>query len=103
MGGQSLRIEWSNGAEKNLDAIEAYIAKDNPSAAAKTVLLIVRRVSEQLSKYPSSGRLGRVDNTRELIFPEFPYIVIYTIKQEIIFIVRVFHAAQDLDNLDIEP
>lgn len=98
-----MQIEWSKGAEKNLDAIEAYIAKDNPSAAAKTVLQIVRRVSEQLSKYPSSGRLGRVDNTRELIFPEFPYIVIYTIKQEIIFIVRVFHAAQDLDNLDIEP
>jgi toxin ParE1/3/4 len=102
MGGQSLRIEWSKGAGRNLDAIETYIAKENPLAAAKIVLKIVRRVSEHLSLYPSSGRIGRIDNTRELIFPEFPYIVIYTIKQETIFIVRVFHAAQDLESIHEE-
>lgn len=99
MGGESLQIEWSKGAERNLDSIEAYIAQDNPTAAAKTVLKIVRRTATQLSKHPSSGKPGRVNGTRELIFPEIPYIVIYTIQQETIFIVRVFHTAQDFNNL----
>lgn len=94
-----MRIEWSKGAEINLDSIEAYIAQDNPIAAAKTVLKIVKRTSTQLSKHPASGKAGRVDGTRELIFTDIPYIVIYTIQQEIIFIVRVFHTAQDFDNL----
>ncbi len=94
-----MRIEWSKGAEKNLDGIESYIAQDNPNAAAKIVLKIVRRTYDQLSKQPASGRPGRISGTRELIFPEIPYIVIYTLQEEIIYIIRVFHIAQDFENL----
>jgi toxin ParE1/3/4 len=99
MGGKSLRIEWTTGAERNLDSIEFYIAQDNPKAAAKAVLKIVRRVFDQLTQHPSSGKPGRITDTRELIFPELPYIVIYTVQQETIFILRVYHAAQDIKNL----
>lgn len=93
-----MRVEWTNGAERNLDAIERYIAQDNPAAAAKTVLKIVKRTFDQLSNQPSSGKPGRINGTRELIFSEFPYIVIYSIDNEVIFILRVFHAAQDIQN-----
>ena len=96
-----MRVEWTKGAESNLDAIEHYIAQDNPTAAAKTVLKIVRRTFDQLSKQPSSGKPGRINGTRELIFPELPYIVIYSIQQETIFILQVFHAAQDIQNLPV--
>jgi addiction module RelE/StbE family toxin len=102
VGGQSVQVEWSRGAQRNLDLIESYIAQDNPTAAAKTVLKIVKRTFAQLSKHPSSGKPGRIDGTRELIFTEFPYIVIYTIQQETIFIVRVFHTAQDIENIQTE-
>jgi len=99
MGVKGLRVEWTKGAERNLDAIEQYIAQDNPAAAAKTVLKIVRRTFAQLSKQPSSGKPGRINGTRELISPEFPYIVIYSIQQETIFILQVFHTAQDIQSL----
>jgi addiction module RelE/StbE family toxin len=99
MGGEGLRVEWSKGAERNLDSIEAYIARDNPAAAAKTVVKIVRRTFAQLSRHPASGKPGRINGTREIIFPEIPYIVIYTVQGEIIFILRVFHTAQDFENL----
>lgn len=93
-----MRIEWSKGAERNLDSIESYIAQDNPVAASKTVLKIVQRTHAQLSKHPSSGKFGRINGTRELVFHEIPYIVIYSIQQDTIYIVRVFHTAQDFDN-----
>ena len=98
-----MRIEWSKGSERNLDSIESYIAQDNPTAAAKTVLKIVKRTATQLSSFPSSGKPGRIPGTRELIFPEIPYIVIYTIQQDTIFIIRVFHTAQDFENLENIP
>ena len=94
-----MRIEWTKGAERNLDAIESYIAQDNPRAATKTVLRIVQRTFSQLSKHPSSGKPGRITETRELIFPEIPYIVIYSVQQDTIFILRVYHAAQDVEIL----
>lgn len=94
-----MRVEWTKGAETSLDDIEFYIARDNPVAAAKTVLKIVQRTFAQLSRQPSSGKPGRINGTRELIFTEFPYMVIYSIQQDTVFIVQVFHTAQDIQNL----
>lgn len=54
-----MRIEWSKGAERNLDSIETFIAQDNPTAAANTVLKIVRRVP--LSNSPSSLPVENLD------------------------------------------
>ncbi|MDO3377759.1 type II toxin-antitoxin system RelE/ParE family toxin [Geoalkalibacter halelectricus] len=92
-----MRIQWTEGAERNLDAIAAYIAEDNPAAAAATVLRILRRVAAQLSAFPASGKPGRIPETRELVFPELPYIVVYTVVDEVVTILRVFHAARKID------
>ena len=99
MGGQGVRVEWTTGAQRNLDAIEYFIAQDNPRAAANTVLKIVRRTFNQLSQHPSSGKPGRIHHTRELIYTEFPYLVIYTVRPDTIFILRVYHTAQDIRDL----
>ena len=93
-----MRVELTTGAQRNLDAIEWYISQNNP-AAAKTILEIIKRAYSQLSKHLSSGKPGRIDGTRELIFTEFPYIVIYTVRQDVIFIVSVFHNSQNLEHL----
>jgi len=70
----------------------------HPAAAANTVK-IVKRTFAQLSIHPASGKAGRISGTRELIFPEIPYIVIYSVRGDIIFILRVFHTVQDFENL----
>ncbi len=97
-----MQVEWSRTAQRNLDAIEAYIALDNPRAAAKTVLKIVKRAFSQLTNQPSSGKPGRIDGTRELIFSELPYIVIYTVQQETIYILAVFHTSRDIEHLPLQ-
>jgi addiction module RelE/StbE family toxin len=89
-------------AQRNLDNIEAYIAKDNPGAAAKTVLKIVKRTFQQLSGQPYSGKPGRISGTRELIFTEFPYIVIYMVQDETIYVISVFHTSRNIENLSLE-
>ena len=89
-------VQWTDEAKANLRAIERYIAKDNPRAAAKTVLKIINRTNAQLAAYPSSGIAGRIAGTKELIFLEFPYIVIYTLRDNTISVITVFHAARNL-------
>lgn len=96
---RKIKIEWAVGALENLDQIEEFIARENPTAAIKTVLRIVDRVENELALFPSAGRPGRVDGTRELIFPDLPYIVIYTVRRSTVYVVRVFHTSQDFKHV----
>jgi toxin ParE1/3/4 len=78
---------------RDLDEVEAYIARDNPTAAAETVLGIARAVS-LLQEQPGLGRAGRVPGTRELVIPDSPYIVPYRVKDNIVQVLRVYHASR---------
>lgn len=64
-----MKIRWSPTAVSDLKAIRTYIANDNPTAARK----IARRIQESVNRlvsFPLSGRIGRVQGTRELVVPE---------------------------------
>jgi len=40
------------------------------------------------------GRPGRVPGTRELVLPNFPYIIPYRVREQRVEILRVFHTAR---------
>ena len=88
-----MRVRWLRRALANLDAEAEYIAEDNPAAAGRVVLNILRVVA-LLKKNPALGRAGRVAGTRELVVPGTPYIVPYRVRGEAVEILRVFHAAR---------
>jgi toxin ParE1/3/4 len=75
-----------------LDDVEAYIAQDNPEAAIRMVLKIIRSV-EQLADSPGLGRPGRIPGTRELVVSGTPFLVPYRVRGEFIEILAVLHGA----------
>lgn len=88
-----MRVRWVEVALANLNAEADYIARDNPSAAARIVELIVRAV-KQLEQFPAIGRPGRVAGTRELVVTGTPYIVPYRVRGECIEVIRVLHGSR---------
>ena len=86
-------IRWTKRALRRLDEIGAYIAKDNPAAAARVVARIVSRV-DSLAEHPGVGRTGRLASTRELVLADIPYIVPHRVTRTHIEILTVMHAAQ---------
>jgi toxin ParE1/3/4 len=87
-------IVWSPEATRDLAALSAYIAEDNPAAAAQTVLRILRTIATLLPTTPSRGRPGRVPGTRELVIPRSPFIVPYRLERGAIQILRIYHGAR---------
>ena len=86
-------VRWSLLARQDLQALRAYIARENPAAAAR----VARRISvaaDRLAQYPHLGRAGRQAGTRELVIPRTPYVVIYVVFEDRLEIVRVLHGAQ---------
>lgn len=86
-----MRIRWLSRAAEDLAHLHAYIAQDNPEAAATEAANVVEAV-KRLEDYPASGRPGRVQGTRELVISR--YIVAYRAKEGVVQILRILHAAR---------
>ena len=88
-----MRVRWLRTALRNLEDEAAYIARDDPAAAARAVAR-VRRAIEHLSDHPEVGRPGRVAGTRELVVTGTPYVIPYRVRRDEVEILRVFHGAR---------
>jgi toxin ParE1/3/4 len=88
-----MRLSRSATYRADLEQIVDYIARDNPKAALVIWDEIENQV-ERLVSYPHSGRLGRVEGTREPIVNRTPFVVGYCVVGEAILVLRVLHGAQ---------
>lgn len=88
-----MRIEWTRPAFNDLQDAGEYIAKDNPSAAARMAFRVQEAV-ESLADQPNLGRPGRVLNTRELVVTGTPFLVVYRVHLGGLQVLRVLHHAR---------
>jgi toxin ParE1/3/4 len=88
-----MRIEWSIFARADRDAIFDYIEMDSPQAAI-VVDDRIRAQVESLRQFPRSCRIGRVEETRELVIQRTPYIVAYRVAASTVRILRILHGAR---------
>ena len=77
----------------NLDHEASYIAQDNPKAAADFIRHS-HNSALMLGEQPNLGRAGRILGTRELVISNLPYILPYQVRNEVVEVLRVFHAAR---------
>jgi len=88
-----MTLVWLRRAERSLEAIADYIARENRQAAHATILTI-RAAAARLIDNPTLGRHGRVPGTRELVVVGTPYILPYRVQGETIQILHVLHGAR---------
>ena len=89
------RVEWAEAALTDLRAQIAYIAHDNPDAAAR-VAKAIRKTGEDLGAF-ATGHPGRVNSTYEKSVRGLPYIMAYALTDadSAVSILRVIHSARD--------
>ena len=86
------RVIRTASYQSDLDAIEAYIARDNPVAAVDMWFHIDDQVEKLAdSKFPR--RRGRVTGTKELVAHE-NYVVIMIEDVTTVTVLNVMHARQ---------
>lgn len=88
-----MRLEWSVDSRADRSRILDYIAEESLTSALE-VDERIGSIDPQLRQFPLSGRRGKVAGTRELVIPRTPYIAIYELRGELVFILRVVHGAQ---------
>jgi toxin ParE1/3/4 len=88
-----VRISWTSNAHSRLERIHAYYSEIDPRLARR-IFRALKASVQRLSQFPTSGRIGEVPHTRELVVPNLPFIIVYRIAKDEIQILRVFHDAQ---------
>lgn len=89
-----MRIEWSAHAVADLEAISAYIKQDRSLETANRVARTIYEAVQSLRTLPYRGRAGRIENTRELVLPRLPYLVVYRVYENRVLILNVVHGAR---------
>jgi toxin ParE1/3/4 len=93
------RVIWSPRALADLDAIEAYIAKDRPVAGQRLVAKIVKR-AKRIELFPLSGSIVQEDDRqryRQILQGNYRVIYRHESAANTAFVITVIHAARLLD------
>lgn len=87
-------IDWTKGAQRDLDSLTDYIGADNPHAAQR-VSDRIRASAESLAFMPAA-RAGRMAGTFEKPVRGLPYIIAFELPDEqTLRILRIIHMARD--------
>lgn len=85
------RVNWSDQAIDDLDAITRYVRDFSPAAAARFELELVA-VAESLTSMPERGRMTD-RGCREMTLTR-PYIIRYVVVHDEVRILSIRHAAR---------
>jgi len=47
-----------------------------------------------LLEFPHRGRPGKKTGTRELVISALPYLIVYTVRGDVVCVVRILHGSQ---------
>jgi len=100
-----VRVEWSDIAFKDVQAIRDFIANDAPYYASQFIDRLMSSV-DKLEEFPEIGRrVPEVDdnNIRELIFHSYRIIYQVNIEEELVLIVTVVHGSRDIAGQEHKP
>ena len=86
-----MKLRYERGALSDLDEIFAYIAADNPAAAARLVTRI-EEAAERIATSPFMGQTTRRPGFRR--FPVGNYLIVYEVGTDEVFIHYVRHGAR---------
>jgi toxin ParE1/3/4 len=87
-------VIWTLHARSELHRAFTHIAKDNP-IAAKRVRDDIETAGQSLVDFPNRGRAGAVENTRELLVAHTPYVIVYRVIGETVWLVDIVHTSTD--------
>lgn len=88
-----MNVFWSDASVGHLKEALRYIESES-TPGADSIRRRILRTALRVGQMPNSGRIGRVEGTREAVVPGSPYIVVYQVSAQSVEIVGIWHAAR---------
>ncbi|WP_407049459.1 type II toxin-antitoxin system RelE/ParE family toxin [Methyloraptor flagellatus] len=97
-----MRIVFSRPAKRDLDDLRVHLGSISPRGLANVAAALERRILN-LGDEPMSGRATPHPLVREVVEPRYGFVIPYTIRDEALYILRIYSTRrQPLDYDEIE-
>jgi toxin ParE1/3/4 len=93
-----MRIEWSEHATYDLEDIADHFGAFDPTLP-ETLITRIYEAALPLIDHPRLGESVGHSNLRKWPAKKTPYLLIYEIRGDVIYIVRAVHSMSDWKNL----
>lgn len=80
-----MELRWTEQAAADLEQIADYLFEHTPEHAERLVR-VVYDAPATLVTFPNRGRLGKKEGTRELVMSPLPYMVVYTVRRNAVYV-----------------
>jgi addiction module RelE/StbE family toxin len=88
-----MQLRWTEEAADDLERIADYVLEHAPDRAPELITHLYDAPTALLT-FPNRGRPGKREGTRELVLTPLPYVVVYTVRDDVVFVVRILHGAR---------
>ena len=88
-----MKLIWTQHAADDLESIVIYIQKDSPEAARRVAKFIFDTIAT-LPSLPHRGRKREEDDGREIVFAPWPYLAVYEVVGETLYIKAIRHTSR---------
>ncbi len=88
-----MRMRWAAAAADDFQHITEYLFDETPQHAPRILRKLLSTISA-LKNFPNRGRLGKKPGTREMVVASLPYVVVYVLSGDVIYVARILHGAQ---------
>lgn len=86
-----MKLRFTRDAVRDLEDLKSWLLPRSPSGhkhVASAIRTTLRRVQDQ----PKSGRTTEHPDIREAIEPRYGFIIPYTVREDVLWVLRVYNA-----------
>ena len=96
-----MKLRFTPRATQDLISIADYVREQSPRGALRVRAAILESL-QNLVRFPRLGRPQKVEDVRKLVTRRYPYLVYYTLDDEIgeVVILTIQHPARDREHSD---
>jgi toxin ParE1/3/4 len=88
-----VKVLWSAASLSHLQQVVDYLQGET-SGGATTIRRRILETKRRIGQMPYSGKVGRIDGTREAVVPRTPFILVYRVSEKTLDILGIWHAAR---------
>jgi plasmid stabilization system protein ParE len=93
-----MRVRFSRASRFDLQDIAAYLNREHGHSVAQRFNSTLREATLSLRRYPRRAPVIASAPNRELRrLVSAPYVIVYEVRDDEAFVVRILHGAQDVD------